>query len=684
MQHMHRKLPSVCLLGPDDNHIHPVGEARFLPMEQILRCPNPDCRGTDLEYSEPDGATICMACHTIVEENAIVSSVEFNENNAGGASTVVGQFVGPEMTKAYSSAGRGRRRFYTRDSRDTTLNNGRRAIQQVVSQLRLRQAFVDRACRLFRTAVERNFVQGRKTMCVVAVCLYMVCREDNSPHMLIDFSDAVQINVYVLGHAFLKFKQLTGLNLAVIDPSIYIHRFAARLELGSEQEQTQVSQLALRLVASMQRDWIQAGRRPSGICGAALYLSAVYHEKPRTYKDVGRIVRVSPDTIKKRVDEFERTPISGMMSREELAEMAISDFEDLTRRQGPGSYLGEADPPSFTRALKMKEAQALQEGKKDFEERNGPGAKEQERLATLKDSSTPSGPGTVSAAAAAVAAVAAAAATIGSKRGGLCRGRGRGASVATIRSSKRVRRSEPLEEIAQEEDPLPQEEDEDEEGGVGDFDGGLHKELMDQLLDEEEEKAKKIAVAEAAAAGCQAPGRQQHGGKKGGEIALSESGVEALIGDGVLQDEAKETDDTAQYIRSNAEVEKLSKVWHEVHKGYLEKQARKKAEEEAVKKRAEEDFNYRPPGQSNQRRKAAAAAAAASVVSGAQQGAGEGGAITPAGPERSPAEIAVSNHLAKKRISKKINYEAVKMLGNDDDLDAHPPELEAMMSQHQA
>ena len=32
--------------------------------------------------------------------------------------------------------------------------------------------------------------QGRKTMCVVAVCLYMVCREDNSPHMLIDFSGA--------------------------------------------------------------------------------------------------------------------------------------------------------------------------------------------------------------------------------------------------------------------------------------------------------------------------------------------------------------------------------------------------------------------------------------------------------------------------------------------------------------
>lgn len=59
---------------------------------------------------------------------------------------------------------------------------------QVVSQLHLKPSFVDRAARLFRTAVERNFVQGRKTMCVVAVCLYMVCREESSPHMLLDFS----------------------------------------------------------------------------------------------------------------------------------------------------------------------------------------------------------------------------------------------------------------------------------------------------------------------------------------------------------------------------------------------------------------------------------------------------------------------------------------------------------------
>lgn len=72
--------------------------------------------------------------------------------------------------------------------------------------------------------------------------------------------------------------------------------------------------MALRLVASMQRDWIQAGRRPSGICGAALFLAAIYHDKPRTYKDVGRIVRVSPETIKKRVDgAWAETRFAGLL-----------------------------------------------------------------------------------------------------------------------------------------------------------------------------------------------------------------------------------------------------------------------------------------------------------------------------------------------------------------------------------
>lgn len=60
-----------------------------------------------------------------------------------------------------------------------------------------------------------------------------------------------------------------------MDPSLYLHRFANRL--GVDAKFHAVTNTALRLVASMKRDWMQTGRRPAGICGAALFISAHIH-----------------------------------------------------------------------------------------------------------------------------------------------------------------------------------------------------------------------------------------------------------------------------------------------------------------------------------------------------------------------------------------------------------------------
>lgn len=63
-----------------------------------------------------------------------------------------------------------------------------------------------------------------------------------------------------------------------MDPSLYLHRFADRLLSDDEPSARQsVANTALRMVASMKRDWMQTGRRPSGICGAALMIAAHIH-----------------------------------------------------------------------------------------------------------------------------------------------------------------------------------------------------------------------------------------------------------------------------------------------------------------------------------------------------------------------------------------------------------------------
>ena len=312
-------------------------------------CPN--CGSSEIEQHDQSGASVCIECGVVVEENAIVSSVEFVEG-AGGASSMVGQFVSATSSKAFTGgpggpggAGmRGGRYGFSRDSRETTLANGRRRIQDVASRLRLGSHFVDSAHRLFTVAVERNFVQGRRTTHVVAACLYIACRQEKSQHMLIDFSDALQVNVYTLGTCFLKFRRLLGLKLEIIDPALYVYRFAAHLDL--DEKANAVALTALRLVARMKRDWIVAGRRPAGVCAAALLIAARAHGFTRKNQDVTKILRVCGLTVSTRVKEFEQTP-SARMTLEQFSSMDVES---------------EADPPVFTRnRFREARAKAIQE-----------------------------------------------------------------------------------------------------------------------------------------------------------------------------------------------------------------------------------------------------------------------------------------------------------------------------------
>ncbi|KAJ1635204.1 cyclin-like protein, partial [Pavlovales sp. CCMP2436] len=290
------------------------------------------CGSTETDYDPAKGDTVCVNCGTVIEENTIVSEVQFAED-ANGASSVVGQFISASGTGMMSSS-------FAKESREITISNGRRKISHIAGALSLNSHHVEAAQRFFLLAVQHNFIQGRRTQHVVAACLYIVCRREKTPHMLIDFSDVLQTNVFALGSTFLKFTRLLNLQLPLIDPSLYIHRFASRLELGDKMHV--VSMLALRLVQRMKRDWIQTGRRPSGICGAALLVAARVHGFRRTQRELVHVVRICDVTLRKRLCEFEETACGALTAHE----LGTVDLEALQ----------EADPPAFARARRLEAA----------------------------------------------------------------------------------------------------------------------------------------------------------------------------------------------------------------------------------------------------------------------------------------------------------------------------------------
>ena len=135
------------------------------------------------------------------------------------------------------------------DSSQIRLNKAYKLIQLVSSKLSkiniffikyfffllaISQYLIDMAKRIFNLASNKKFIQGRKTKNVIGAILYTVCRIQKTGHLLIDFSDVLQVNLYVLGSIYLKLIKILQLNIPLIDPSLYIHRFCAKLEFGDK------------------------------------------------------------------------------------------------------------------------------------------------------------------------------------------------------------------------------------------------------------------------------------------------------------------------------------------------------------------------------------------------------------------------------------------------------------------
>ncbi|XP_021510926.1 transcription factor IIIB 90 kDa subunit isoform X2 [Meriones unguiculatus] len=301
------------------------------------------CGGTDIELDAARGDAVCTACGSVLEDNIIVSEVQFVENSGGGSSAV-GQFVSLDGAGKTPTLGGGFHVNLGKESRAQTLQNGRRHIHHLGSQLQLNQHCLDTAFNFFKMAVSKHLTRGRKMAHVIAACLYLVCRTEGTPHMLLDLSDLLQVNVYVLGKTFLLLARELCINAPAIDPCLYIPRFAHLLEFGEKNHE--VSMTALRLLQRMKRDWMHTGRRPSGLCGAALLVAARMHDFRRTVKEVISVVKVCESTLRKRLTEFEDTPTS---------QLTIDEFMKIDLEE-------ECDPPSYTagqRKLRMKQLEQV-------------------------------------------------------------------------------------------------------------------------------------------------------------------------------------------------------------------------------------------------------------------------------------------------------------------------------------
>ncbi len=295
-----------------------------------------ECTGA---LEERGDGVMCMACGLVASRAPQLSSeVMFDAEGKGHFGTFVPDFGdGPSASSDVAAADRSAR--------------GRAVLGRIAGALNIKSVLVDAAVRLLRLAQNAHFTLGRRLELVCAACLYYSCRSAGTDHMLVDFAELLQANVFHVGAVFLKmFRFVKLVPLPLVDPALYVQRFAARLQLGSHTEC--VAQIAARVVARMDRDWLTTGRRPAGVCGAALFVACRLYGCSRDVWEIVQVAKVCDQTLRKRVREFLDAP---------CADLALHEFScvDLERTGLPPAFEKAADQLKMWEDLDEKARAAI-------------------------------------------------------------------------------------------------------------------------------------------------------------------------------------------------------------------------------------------------------------------------------------------------------------------------------------
>ncbi|MEN2495478.1 MAG: transcription factor TFIIIB subunit brf1 [Marteilia pararefringens] len=306
------------------------------------------CGSSEFVTDSAKGDSVCTQCGTVQTKHSgsfLVSTIDFQEAN-NGSKQAIGQFVGSDgyfASRHMSGVG-----LYLsgRESKQMTFSNAKRSIEDIAIPMKLPSHIIDMAFNFYKMCYNRNLTRGRKLRILCAACLYLSCRLELTSHMLVDFSQSIQTDMASILKYFSLVAKSLGIQIPLIDPCLYIPRFAEKLELGNKTNG--VVEVAINLISGMQRDWMATGRRPSGLCAASLLISSRLHGFHRTVDDVMRIFKLHKSTLLKRLTEFSKIP-TGSMKYDEM----LSSNDDMSYKSESISTSEANHSLGFERALKL-------------------------------------------------------------------------------------------------------------------------------------------------------------------------------------------------------------------------------------------------------------------------------------------------------------------------------------------
>ncbi len=286
----------------------------------------PECGSLEITNDVTRGELICRNCGMVISERLIDQGPEWRAFNLEerdkrsrvgspstytlhdkGLSTMIdwhdkdsfGKKLTPKRRAQIYRLRKWQIRTRVHSSIDRNLAIAMSELDRLSSQLGIPRGVKESSAVIYRRAIEKKLIRGRSIEAMVGASIYAACRMRKIPRTLDEIARHSRVNKKELGRCYRLILRELDVQIPIASPIDFIPRFGAELALSGRTQRR-----AAEIVDLARKSGITAGKDPTGLAAASIYISAILEGERRTQREIAEIVHVTEVTVRNRYKEL--------------------------------------------------------------------------------------------------------------------------------------------------------------------------------------------------------------------------------------------------------------------------------------------------------------------------------------------------------------------------------------------
>jgi len=247
-------------------------------------------------FSDGEGASqerTGMPSTNLLHDKGLTTDIAWENKDYAGAA------IGGEAAKRMNRLRRQHARTRVRNSTERNLVLALGELDRLAGRMGLPTSVREEAAYIYRKAVEAKLVRGRSIEGMVAACIFTACRRSGNARTLDEVGAYSKTGRKEIGRTYRALCKALKVRVPPTLPTEYVPRFCTDLHLP-----TKVQTTAMRMLEETQNHTAMAGRGPTGIAAASIYLAGILEDNRRTQREVADVAGVTEVTIRNRFKEM--------------------------------------------------------------------------------------------------------------------------------------------------------------------------------------------------------------------------------------------------------------------------------------------------------------------------------------------------------------------------------------------